>query len=373
MKIAVIGCGVIAASHLRILKKIKPDARIYLCDIDRRRAESLAARLSVEGVYSNVDDLLSSEEPDAVHITTPPHTHAALAEKAILADCHVFVEKPVTETVEEYKRISSLAQERGKVLCCDYSALGMPVVMKAMQEIRSGNLGRLIAVHCSFADSNSGDAIPYGEATHWAYRLRGGVLQNMIDHPASLALAAMEEIQELHVFVARRNVLPYDCPDLIHVSVRSEDQMGSFTLSMGHGCHERWAQFLLEGGSITIDMGRQLYSCTRGTGPQNFVQKTWSGVARGYAFAGGTVKNILQVYTGKLQRDPGIVNVMDSFYQAAATGKELLVPHRTMMAITTLLEEIWKAIKIRDSGPGIRDSAKANEPRDPNPGPRTPE
>jgi predicted dehydrogenase len=347
VKSGIIGCGVIAASHLRILQRIRPERSVYLCDIDQSKTKQLAARFPVQGIYSSVDDFLRSEKPDAVHIVTPPHTHAALAEQAILAGCHVFLEKPVTETAEDYVRISQLASGCEKVLCCGYSTLGMPVVIRAMREARSGRLGRLIAVHCSFAGSEPGGVIPYGNSNHWAYLLRGGVLQNMIDHPLSLVIELMDPIEAHSVFVARRNILPYDCPDLIHVSLRSRDQIGSITLSLGHGCNERRAQLLFEGGSIMIDMGRQLYSLIPGRGPQNFVKKALSGISEGYAFAGGTVKNIVQGLTGKLQRDPGIVNVMEGFYKTIETGTGLLASPRVVLALTTLLDDIWNEIDYR--------------------------
>jgi predicted dehydrogenase len=347
MRIAIIGCGSIAGSHIRILTRVRPNSKIYLCDIDKQRAEELARRYTVEEIFTQAGDVLRSVKPDAVHITTPPRTHASLAEHALLAGCHVFVEKPATETLEEYTRIAALAKDQSRVLCGDYSVLGMPVVMKAMDTIRSGRLGGLVSVHCDFAGSEAGGVIPYKDPHHWAYRLWGGILQNMIDHPAALVLAAMDPIEDHSFFVARRNMLPFDSPDFIHVSVRSRDQMGSFTLSLGHGCNERKAHFLLEGGSILTDMGRQLYSCITGSGPQSFIKKGTTGISQGCAFAGGTVKNMVRACAGKLQRDPGIVHVMEAFYSAIERGTQLLVTHENILAITKLLQEIWKKIGYR--------------------------
>ena len=182
MKIALVGCGAIARSHLRFLRKVMPNSYIYLCDLDRRKAEELTSKSSTHAIYTGLDDLLLSDKPDAVHVLTPPQTHAALAEKAISAGCHVLIEKPVTETAEEFIKISNLARRHDKILCVDYSTLGMPVVLRAKREISSGRFGRLIAVHCSYGCSWPDNAIPYGDANHWSYSLRGGVLQNWADH-----------------------------------------------------------------------------------------------------------------------------------------------------------------------------------------------
>lgn len=342
MNIGIIGCGVIAASHVRILRRLKPDVHIAVCDVDQKRAAAFATQWSISNVYTDVDEMLRTEKPGAVHIVTPPHLHAALSEKAILAGAHVFVEKPITERADDYKRIARLAEQHGKILCGDYSTLGMPVVMKAVEMIRSGAFGGLVAVHCNFAGSEGGGMIQYKDPHHWAYRLQGGILQNMVDHPLSLVLSVMAPIDEYHVVINRRNVLPNNSPDLMNLTVRNEHQIGSLTLSLGHGCNERRAQFLLENGTIVIDMGKQIISSSRGRGPQSFVKKALSGVAEGYAFAGGTVGNIIQGLRGKLQRDPGIANVMKNFYEAIESNSELLVQHRTLRTMTQLLDRIWE-------------------------------
>lgn len=210
--------------------------------------------------------------------------------------------------------------------------------------IGSGSLGRVVAVHCTFAGSEGGGMIQYKDPHHWAYRLRGGILQNMIDHPLSLALSALDPVDRHHLTVNRRNILPYGCPDLMHLSLANDHQVGSVTLSLGHGCNERRAQFILEGGSIVIDMGRQLIGSIQGRGPQNFVKKALSGVSEGVAFAGGTVGNMVKAVRGKLARDPGIAAIMQNFYQAMESGEPLIVRHETVLAMTGLLDDVWKEV-----------------------------
>lgn len=344
MKVAIVGCGVIARSHLKIIRRLLPDAAIFLCDTDKARAEVLAKGSEIAGVYSDLELLLSTERPDVVHILTPPSTHVAIAELSLRAGAHVLIEKPVAETAKAYEKIHDLARRVGRILASDYSTLGMPVVMRALDEIHSGRMGRLISVHCSFAGSEGGGRIPYKDPGHWAYKLRGGVLQNMIDHPASLVLAAMDRVEDYHFYVSRRNILPFDCPDLIQVSLKAKDQVGSFSLSLGHGCNERRAVFLLDGGTIVIDMGKQLININRANGPQNFIKKALSGIGEGYAFAGGTVRNMIQAARGKLARDPGIHNVISHFYAAIRGQGDVIVKDAVVFQLTKMLDDLWNEI-----------------------------
>jgi len=341
MKVAIIGCGKIAVAHIQIIKKLFPKAKIVIYDINNNKAKVFAIKYHVHEVYSNLDDLFSSSNPDAVHILTPPSSHAALAEKAILADSHVLIEKPVTETVNDYIKLLNLAKEKNKVLCVDFSILGMPVVLKAKEIINSCKLGKLISVHCNFACSWPKNTIPYYNPSHWAYSLKGGILQNMADHPASLVIDAMDGIQEHNMFFCRRNVLPNDCPDLLHVALRNDDQIGSFTLSLGHGSTHRQAEYFLEGGIITVDMSRQLISIIRNRVPQNFIRKTLSGINLGWNFSMGSVSNVFKVMKGSLQKDPGIVNIIHNFYNAIKGEEGVIVHSRTIIEVVSLLEKIW--------------------------------
>ena len=342
MKVAIIGCGSIAGSHVAYVKKSVPDAQIVLMDSDRSRAEFLASKWSIVDAYSDLDLMFSKVRPEAVHILTPPKTHFQLAAKALRSGCHVLIEKPVTETVAQFSEISALATKTNKILAVDYSTLGMPVVVKALRVIDSGELGRLISVHCNFACSWPGNTIPYADPNHWAYALKGGVLQNMADHPASLVLKAMNPIEESIISFTSHNLLPRNNPDLLHVCVKNDQQIGSFTLSLGHGCAERRAYFLLEKGSIMIDMSKQLFHLTKGQGPHNFIQKGVFGAAEGKAMILGTIGNIVNVMFGKLQKDPGIANIVDNFYKTIAGKEKLQVSYELALAVTTLLENVWE-------------------------------
>ena len=111
MKIGIIGCGTIGAAHVRILLKLMRNARLCLCDLNRSNAEKLATKFKAQGIYTSIEDLLSKERPDTVHILTPVSTHLALAQKAIRARCHIYVEKPITEKTSEYKRLFKLAKK----------------------------------------------------------------------------------------------------------------------------------------------------------------------------------------------------------------------------------------------------------------------
>ncbi|MFQ5641784.1 MAG: hypothetical protein ACE5IR_27730 [bacterium] len=168
----------------------------------------------------------------------------------------------------------------------------------------------------------------------------------MADHPASLILRALEPVEAQEVSWACRHILPNDCPDILHIMVKSRDQVGSFTLSMGHGNAERRAVFLLENGSMMLDLGRQVLQTNTGRGPYNFIKKTVSGLNQGCQLISGTFRNIVQVATGKLRRDPGIFKIVHNFYQTIRGEEHLLVTRETALRVTQLLEHAWNELPV---------------------------
>jgi predicted dehydrogenase len=220
----------------------------------------------------------------------------------------------------------------------------MPVVLKAREEIKKGGLGRLVSVSCSFSGSPGDSTIPYSNPYHWAYNLRGGILQNMIDHPLSLVLCFLESVDNFKVTSLARNALPNEVKDMIQITLNNADQIGMVFLSFGHGSNHRAAELLFENAIIKMDLGRQLYSCIRGTGRQNFLMKAYSGISEGSSYIFGTINNFYNALTGKLQSDPGITNTLKNYYNAIAHNESLIVPQTLIIQLTSILDKIWDEV-----------------------------
>ena len=70
--------------------------------------------------FPTMPQALAAIEPDAVSINTWPDTHAAYAKLALKAGCHIFIEKPLADTVAEAEEIAKLAKASGKKLVIGY-------------------------------------------------------------------------------------------------------------------------------------------------------------------------------------------------------------------------------------------------------------
>lgn len=146
IRILCVGAGHMGRSHALAYHQI-PEFEI--CGIVTRSAVSRDALNAELGAnycgFSDYAEALAATKPDAVSISTYPDTHADYAAAAFDAGCHVFIEKPLAETVEGAERIVAKARETGRKLVIGYilrhhpswikfieiaQTLGKPLVMR---------------------------------------------------------------------------------------------------------------------------------------------------------------------------------------------------------------------------------------------------
>ena len=113
MRVGVIGVGRFGRFHCEKYKSLKFDKLQGVYDYNWQGSNTVALDMKCTP-YPNVDDLLS--DVDAVSIATPTVTHFEYARKALLRGVHVFVEKPITATIEEAEELVDLSEEKGVVL-----------------------------------------------------------------------------------------------------------------------------------------------------------------------------------------------------------------------------------------------------------------
>lgn len=106
LRIAVIGCGAICDNHITAILN-KGYLICALCDIDPQKAEAKIQKHQLKNatVYTDYNELLEAEAPDAVHICTPHFLHAPMAIAALKRNVHVLCEKPIAITEQQLQEL----------------------------------------------------------------------------------------------------------------------------------------------------------------------------------------------------------------------------------------------------------------------------
>ncbi|PPK87630.1 putative dehydrogenase [Neolewinella xylanilytica] len=114
LSIGLIGVGHLGKIHLKCLQLASADYDLVgIYDTDRKLAEEVAETFGVNA-FPSVDALI--EAVKVVDVVTPTSSHYSVVKRALEAGCHVFVEKPLTETLEEARELIALSRSAGKLV-----------------------------------------------------------------------------------------------------------------------------------------------------------------------------------------------------------------------------------------------------------------
>jgi len=150
INVGLIGAGYIAGWHAEALKLVPGARLVAVCDLSASAAEGLAGAHGARA-FSSVEDLIASGAVEAVHILTPPDSHAALARKCLAAGLHVLIEKPVALSGDETAGIASVARAAGRYFAAGHNFLGLPSYLRLKDQIARGELGRISSAEITWA------------------------------------------------------------------------------------------------------------------------------------------------------------------------------------------------------------------------------
>jgi UDP-N-acetyl-2-amino-2-deoxyglucuronate dehydrogenase len=185
LRFAVVGCGVIAPTHVRALLELADRAEVVACsDVIPERAQALAAEFGLTA--TPYEDVLADPTIDVVSVCTPSGLHAKVGVPALLAGKHVIVEKPMDVTVEACDGLLAAQRTSGTALAVVSQHRFDAASQKVKQAIDDGALGRLVLAECQVAWFRTQE---YYDSGDWRGTLEldgGGCLINQGIHTLDL-------------------------------------------------------------------------------------------------------------------------------------------------------------------------------------------
>ena len=138
MNVLLIGLGRWGEKHLRVLGEI--GATVWAADVSaERRRWATAHGVAPDHAVEDYRDALDRVE--AVDVVTPADSHLAVAEACLLAGKHCFVEKPLTRTAAEGRRLVATARESGRVVQVGHIFRFHPVTEALGAALATGRIG----------------------------------------------------------------------------------------------------------------------------------------------------------------------------------------------------------------------------------------
>ncbi|HWQ56027.1 MAG TPA: Gfo/Idh/MocA family oxidoreductase [Bryobacteraceae bacterium] len=159
LRIGVIGCGGMATGHMRTLVRNKEAQNIEIvavCDVYDKRLQK-AVEITGGKPYKDYRSLLAVKDIDYVLIASPEHWHFQMALDAIDAGKHVYVEKPMTHTSEESKKL--IAKLKGTKLKLQVGVQGTSddSYITARDYVKKGVLGDVVIAQIDYSRNYKDD------------------------------------------------------------------------------------------------------------------------------------------------------------------------------------------------------------------------
>lgn len=148
INIGVIGCNGMGWSNTHSLLKMNDVDLIGICDVDSsviktRLSDYSRLRKNKPATHTDYRDLLNNKDIDAVVIGTPDHWHCKIMVDAVRAGKHVYVEKPVANSIAECRIMVAAQEKTGKIVQAGQWQRSGPHYRKAIDIVRSGVLGKI--------------------------------------------------------------------------------------------------------------------------------------------------------------------------------------------------------------------------------------
>ena len=145
----IVGAGFIGEVHARAVRGAG-GVVAAVAGSNPRSSAAAASRLRADRAASSAEELVDAEDVDVVHICTPNHLHAPLAERAMSAGKHVICEKPLSTSVDSSCRLVELAATAVGVTAVPFVYRFYPTVRDARGRVRRGEVGSLRLLHGSY-------------------------------------------------------------------------------------------------------------------------------------------------------------------------------------------------------------------------------
>ena len=252
VRFLVIGCGSIGKRHIENLRKLGVQD-IIAFDVQSSRREEVRERFGV----SVANSLARAWEykPDVAVITVPTSLHIPLALQAAKHTCHLFIEKPLSHTMEGADELLREVKERGLVTLVGCNMRFHPGLMRVKELVDEGAVGKVVAARVEVGQYLP-DWHPLEDYRH-SYSARqdlgGGVVLDAI-HEIDYIRWMLGVVETIACFAGKLSRLEIETEDTAAILLRfSSGAIGEIHMDYVQRVYGRTCQIIGDGGTIRWD------------------------------------------------------------------------------------------------------------------------
>jgi len=356
IRAAIVGCGKMADQHAQQIRAIRGATLVAACDAEPLMAQQIAERFDIPAWFTDLDDMLASARPDVVHVTTPPQSHLEIGKRCVRAGASAYIEKPFTLNTAEAVALIDLANQKGVKLTVGHNGQFTHAMNRMRRLVTDGFLGgpvvHMESVYCyEFGDPAYAKAL-LGDRDHWARRLPGSLLQNIISHGVS-RIAEFMPGNALSVW-AHGFSSPFlqrigqgDIIDELRLMLRDETgTTASFTFSsqISPALH----QFRLYGPkrSLVVDDDHQVVLQLNNKQYKSYLRLFVPPAAFATQYVANLAHNVRRFVHNDfhLPNDAGLRRLIGAFYECVSRNAPLPVPYREIVLTSRIMDSAFEQV-----------------------------
>jgi predicted dehydrogenase len=363
LKVAMVGCGKIADSHVSEIGRIEGCEIVAVCDKEPLMARQLCERFPIKHYFSDVTQLLNEARPDVVHITTPPGSHFELAKLCLERGTHVYVEKPFTLYEDEARKLLAIASEKGRKITAGHDDQFSHAARRMRDLVESGFLGgrplHMESYYCYELGGSYAEAL-LGDKQHWVRSLPGKLLRNIISHGIAriaefLTGESLQVIAYGFVSPFLRSIGESEIIDELRVIIAEEDRTTAyftFSSQMRPALHQ-FRVFGAQNG-LVYDHDWQTVIKFRGARLKSYAEKFFPPVNLAGQYVGNVVTNAKTFLARDFHMKSGMNYLIKSFYRSITEDTPVPIPYREILLTARIMDAIFTQL----DEPKSRDQAR---------------
>jgi len=223
----IIGCGdVTERKSGPAFNKVEYSKLFAVMRRNDLKARDYAKRHNVPYWYDNADELINHKDINAIYIATPPSSHLEYAIKALKANKHVYLEKPMTlNAIEAAQLCEVVASCKSKLTIAHYRRQ-LPMFLKVKELLDSGVIGDIRCADITLLQPIGTDMIT---ATEDNWRINkaiagGGYFHDLAPHQLDLINYLLGDYKNAHGFAVNQSET-YDAEDVVNGIIELENRI----------------------------------------------------------------------------------------------------------------------------------------------------
>lgn len=250
MKVLVVGCGSIGKRHAGNIRQISPSIELFATDYLSDRTIPL-----IEAYNITPYDMLSRHMPfDAFIVCVPTPDHMAYVKRAIEDGINVFVEKPLSDSLNGVTEALRMVSDKGLIMQVGYQFRfhpGLQLVKKLLDESR---IGKILSIRAEFGQylPDWRPNIDYTE--HWGTweQMGGGIISEVSHEIDYVRWLSGGEVIHVSCFAGHISSLEGNADDTAEIILKSDNNViSNIHVDMTQRSYTRWCKVIGESGNIT--------------------------------------------------------------------------------------------------------------------------